>query len=160
MNDDNPYRVSPGAQRAQPDQHEPRSSTRRSASEWIVYVSLALFPVFWGLLFAFGTFSLTGAIAGMLVLGTFLLFGLVTLTLMWRRHKAGAVASIVFYAIQIVSITFPGGFSINFNSLPTFNFTFSSDSGMAVSLNLVGLILCLLSVRVWREYVAAERLPQ
>lgn len=157
MNDENPYRVSPGAQGAQPEQIEPRSSSRRSASEWIVYVSLALAPVFWGLLSAFGSFSLSGrAVWALLVVNGFLLFGIVTLGLYWRRRKSGTMAAILFYAIQIVSITFPSGFNISFSSLPTFNINFEVTSGPSISINVVALIVFLLSVRVWREYSAAE----
>lgn len=150
MTADNPYR--PGsAARA-----ELVHSLSRSWPEYVVLASLALFPpvLVSSFFLARSDFEFDGPLnAGLIVF--FLILGLAASWMLWRRRGAGPIASMVFYAMQILNVLFTSGAKYQFRSLPTIYFTLFKDEGLVVTLNLVATILFLLSVRVWREYEAS-----
>jgi hypothetical protein len=78
--------------------------------------------------------------------------GVLALWLLLLRRFAGAVICMVFYGIQLISVTLPSGERIGFNSLPTVYYRVYGSSDAPISLNVVSLVLFAFSIALWTAY--------
>lgn len=133
------------------------ANMRRSPAEYIILASLVGSLAFWGYNFAFRTLTVTGKeIAVLLAIAIFLGLGALALWFLIRKRLAGAVLSVIFYGVQVLSITMPNGEKFEFTSLPTINIWIFGEKETPVNLNVVALILYLLSIGLWFKYKQAR----
>jgi hypothetical protein len=128
----------------------------RPPGEYLVLTCLGSSLAFCGYQAFTGTLRLEGgSLAATLVLAG-LAIGALGFILIILRRKVGAVFSVVFYGLQILSVALPSGARWGFNSLPTLYFRIAGDRNFPINLNVVSLVLFCISVALWVSYQQKE----
>jgi hypothetical protein len=161
MDQRNPYAPPnevPGS--SEPERADARPVGPRSPGEFVILGSLIGSLLYLGYLIVSGSIRIEGyrplVIA---IVAIFIALGLLSLWLIARRRSSGAIACMAFYGAQVISVTFPSGIKLGFNSLPTIYFRIWGDSSAPTNLNIVALVFFVLSIALWQMFRGAQMPP-
>jgi hypothetical protein len=161
MDHRNPYvPPNPAPDLSTPELADAPSAGLRSPGEFVILGSLIGSVLYLGYLAVSGSIRLEGyRPLAITIVATFVALGFLSLWLVARRRPSGAIACMVFYGVQIISVVLPSGAKLGFNSLPTIYFRIWGDSAAPINLNIVALVLFVFSTVLWQMLRGAKLPP-
>jgi hypothetical protein len=129
---------------------------RRPPGEHLILVSLGGSLGYCFYLALTGTLRLEGGKLAVTLVVAGLTIGASAFLLVIMRRIAGAVLSAAFYGLQLLSVVFPSGMKVEFNSLPAIYFRIYGNKDFPIKLNIVALLFFGLSLFLWEAYRKGE----